>query len=170
NDTFYTQPALFITGYALAKMWMSWGLKPDVMVGHSIGEFVAAHLAGVFSLRDALYLIGNRARLMRGLPKGNMLAVRLKHQDLLNLLPNELSVAAVNTPMMTVVAGSETSIAKFADYLETQNIVAKKLNTSHAFHSIMMEPIVSPFEKIVREIQLNPPSVNIISTLTGLPL
>lgn len=167
NNTYYTQPSLFITEYALAKLWMSWGVKPDIMIGHSIGEFVAAHLAGVFSLKDALCLIGNRAKLMRDLPSGNMLAVRLKHETLIEMLPSELSIAAINTPLMTVVAGSELAIMRFAEYLGSQNIAARKLNTSHAFHSKMMEPILLPFEKIVSEIQLRPPAIAIISTLTG---
>src|SRR5690606_36085500 len=101
NNTFYTQPSLFITEYALAKLWISWGIQPDVLIGHSIGEFVAAHLAGVFSLKDALHLIASRAKLMVSLPGGSMLAVRAPYENLKALLNEEFSVAAINSPNTT---------------------------------------------------------------------
>ena len=167
NNTFYTQPSLFITEYALAKLWMSWGIQPDVLVGHSIGEFVAAHLAGVFNLKDALHLITSRAKLMVSLPGGSMLAVRAALEKLDAFLHEGLSVAAINSPNTTVVAGSTECITALASRLEEEGIVSKLLLTSHAFHSSMMDPIVEPFKRIVEGIELHVPQKPIISTLTG---
>src|SRR5690606_37416998 len=167
NNTFYTQPALFITEYALAKLWASWGIKPDILIGHSIGEFVAAHLAGVFNLKDALHLIVSRARLISDLPEGDMLAVRAGHEEITSFLPNGLSIAAINSPNVCVVAGPVNIIKSFSEFLEMEGIPSKLLNTSHAFHSSMLDPIVRPFEQVVKSIQLNIPKLPIVSTLTG---
>jgi amino acid adenylation domain-containing protein len=167
NNTFYTQPSLFITEYALARLWMSWGIEPDILIGHSIGEFVAAHLAGVFSLKDAIYLIASRAKMMVGLPGGSMLAVRISHATLEAYLNDDFSVAAVNAPNTTVIAGSTSHVMALASRLEQDGIVSKLLQTSHAFHSYMMDPIVEPFRLLVESIKLNVPRKPIISTLTG---
>jgi amino acid adenylation domain-containing protein len=167
QNTYYTQPAIFITEYALAKTWMKLGIKPSLFLGHSVGEFVAAHLAGVFSLKDALYLIASRAKLMADLPKGSMLAVRMNVDLLKPILPAELSIAAVNSPNVSVVAGNEMAVAHFAGSLEARGIVSKRLPTSHAFHSHMMDPIVGPFEEVVKSVPLSIPTIPIISTVTG---
>jgi amino acid adenylation domain-containing protein len=167
NDTFYTQPALFVIEYALAQLWMSWGIRPAAFIGHSIGEFVAAHLAGVFSLEDGLKLIATRGRLMRALPRGSMLSVRANHQELLSSLPKELSLAAVNSPALCVVSGEDKFIDIFSAFLEGRGISNKKLHTSHAFHSAMMDPIVKPFEQVVRSVTLRVPRTPVISTVTG---
>jgi len=167
NDTRVTQPALFVTEYALARLWMSWGIAPTVLCGHSIGEFVAAHLAGVFSLSDALTLIATRGRLMSGLPHGSMLSVRLAESELAPLLPKTLSLAAVNSPKLSVVAGADDAIADFGKMLDERGIAHKLLATSHAFHSAMMEPVLDEFAKTVAAITLHRPQKPIVSTRTG---
>ena len=167
HDTYYTQPALFTIEYALAKCWMSWGIQPKSFIGHSIGEFVAAHLAGVFSLRDGLFLIFTRGQLMSSLPKGSMLSVRLGEEKLLSLLPASLSLAAFNGPSLSVVSGPEKAIKDFSIVLTSKGVANKLLQTSHAFHSAMMEPVISSFEKAAASIQMNRPGIPMVSTLTG---
>jgi amino acid adenylation domain-containing protein len=167
TNTFYTQPAIFITSYAMAKLWISWGIEPAAFTGHSIGEFVAAHFAGIFSLADALKLITERARLVSGLPKGSMLSVRTTENELTKILPANLSLAVVNSSKLSVVAGEEDAIAAFATQLEAQGIPGRLLQTSHAFHSAMMDSIVAPFEEIVRSVKINAPVKPIVSTVTG---
>lgn len=167
KNTFYTQPAIFIMEYAMAKLWMSWGIQPTIFTGHSIGEFVAAHFAGVFDLKDALKLISTRARMVSEAPRGSMLSVRLDAGQLEAILPKNLSLAAINSNKLSVVAGEEKAIAYFAVLLEGKNIPAKLLHTSHAFHSAMMDDIVAPFEAVVKTVKLNPPVKPIVSTVTG---
>jgi len=167
TNTFYAQPAIFILEYAMAKLWMSWGIQPAVLTGHSIGEFVAAHLAGVFDLQDALKLISARAEMVSKVSKGSMLAVRLEAAQLENILPKELSIAAINSNKLCVVAGPDNAIANFSIRLTEKNIAARLLQTSHAFHSTMMDDVVAPFEAIVKSIKLNPPIKPIVSTVTG---
>lgn len=167
NDTRYAQPALFVTEYALAKLWTSWGVVPAVLCGHSVGEFVAACLAGVFSLSDALALITTRGRLMSELPRGSMLSVRLPEAQLVPLLLDTLSLAAVNSPKLSVVAGTDANIAALASQLSERGIAHKKLTTSHAFHSAMMEPILDEFARTVSAIALHRPQKPIVSTCTG---
>ncbi len=167
NDTRFAQPALFVTEYALAKLWMSWGIAPTVLCGHSIGEFVAAHLAGVFTLADALTLIATRGRLMSGLPRGSMLSVRMPEPELLPILPKTLSMAAVNSPKLSVVAGTDEAITDFIKTLDERGIAHKRLTTSHAFHSAMMEPILDQFAETVAAVALHRPQKPIISTRTG---
>jgi amino acid adenylation domain-containing protein len=167
KQTINAQPAIFILEYAMAKLWMSWGIQPEVLIGHSIGEFVAAHLAGVFSLKDALFLVSERARLINGVFTGSMLSVRLAADQLSELLPNGLSIAAINSRKLCVVAGPEDLIDKFAADLSEKSIPSRLLVTSHAFHSPMMDAVISPFETIIRSIKLNAPLKPIISTVTG---
>ncbi|GAB3641454.1 amino acid adenylation domain-containing protein [Spirosoma arcticum] len=167
RNTHYTQSALFVTEYALAKLWMSWGIEPSAFCGHSIGEFVAAHLAGVFTLADALKLIAVRGRLVSELPRGSMLSVRLEADKIGALMPEPLSIAAINSHKLCVVAGHDEDIAAFASVLDEQGIPNRVLLTSHAFHSAMMDPIVGDFEKVVREIPLNQPQKPIISSVSG---
>jgi amino acid adenylation domain-containing protein len=167
NNTFYTQPALFVVEYALAKLWMSWGIKPTAFVGHSIGEFVAAHLAGVFSLEAGLLLIASRGRLMAALPAGNMIAVQANPETIAPLLSPQLAIAAVNSPGSCVVAGPAEAITKLTLHLEAQDLSVRPLFTSHAFHSPMMDPILEPFEEIVRSVKLSIPRIPIASTVTG---
>lgn len=167
KNTRYTQPALFVTEYALAQLWMSWGIEPSVFCGHSIGEFVAAHLAGIFSLADALKLIAQRGQLMSALPRGSMLSVRKPADQVIAMLPPTVSMAAENSHSLCVVAGSDEDIADFARLLDEQEILNQPLATSHAFHSIMMEPIVEEFKKIVATTALNRPQKPIVSTVSG---
>ena len=167
TNTFYTQPAIFITSYAMASLWMSWGIEPSVFMGHSIGEFVAAHFAGVFSLADAIKLITERARLVSELAEGDMLSVRMKASDLESILPSNLSIAVINSSKLSVVAGDHHAIAEFARQLEETGIPGRLLQTSHAFHSAMMDDIVTPFEQIVKTVKLNAPVKPIVSTATG---
>ncbi|MGF7218771.1 amino acid adenylation domain-containing protein [Spirosoma lacussanchae] len=167
KDTRYTQPALFVTEYALARLWQSWGVQPTVLCGHSIGEFVAAHLAGVFTLPDVLSLVATRGRLISQLPSGSMLSVRLEHTQLSAMLPPELSVAAVNSRQLSVVAGPNEAVAAFAGQLTERGIANRLLETSHAFHSAMLDSILAEFEANVRPIPLQRPQKPIVSTVSG---
>jgi len=167
QETCYTQPALFTIGYALAKLWMSWGITPSALIGHSIGEFAAACVAGVMSLEDALLLVANRGKLMQAQPKGSMLSVRMSGAEVEKLLPADLSLAAINGPSLCVVSGNDAAIDQIQKVLEAKEIVCKKLFTSHAFHSPMMDPVVEPFKKLVAGIKLNPPSIPVVSTATS---
>jgi len=167
KNTFYTQPAIFIMEYAMAKLWMSWGIQPTIFTGHSIGEFVAAHFAGVFSLRDALLLICTRAKMVSEVEKGSMLSVRTDAKQLQTILPEGLSIAAINSNKLCVVAGPDKLVEAFAAKLEEIEIPGRLLQTSHAFHSAMMDDIVAPFEAVVRSLKLNPPVKPVVSTVTG---
>lgn len=167
NQTAYSQPALFVLEYASGQLLLSWGLRPQALVGHSIGEYVAACLAGVFSLEEALLLVAERGRLMQALPGGTMLAVPLSELELQPFLNGELSLAVINGPGRTVVSGSQAAIAQFEAYLQTEGIMARPLQTSHAFHSVMMEPILETFTEVVSQITLRPPQIPYLSNVTG---
>lgn len=166
KQTYYTQPALFTIGYSLAQLWMSWGIQPKALIGHSIGEFVAATIAGVFSLEDALTVVANRGKLMQSCPEGGMLSVRLSEEAILPLLNDKISIAAVNGPQLCVVAGPHDEIARLQQKWEAEEVICKALHTSHAFHSPMMDPIVAPFAEIVRKASLSVPTIPILSTVT----
>ncbi|MDO6470697.1 non-ribosomal peptide synthetase/type I polyketide synthase [Maribacter sp. 1_MG-2023] len=167
RDTRYTQPALFTIEYALSQLWMSWGILPTVLCGHSLGEFVGAHLAGVFSLEDALKLVSMRGILVSGLPKGSMLTVRIDQESLEKILPKTLSIAAINSVKLCVVSGEDDEITKFSELLKEQSLAYRLIATSHAFHSSMMDPILEEFRDVVKNINLNIPELPIISTVTG---
>ncbi|MDB5116002.1 MAG: amino acid adenylation domain protein [Mucilaginibacter sp.] len=167
KNTAYSQPALFTIGYALGKLWMSWGIFPAAFVGHSIGEFVSAYFAGVYSLTDALKLIATRGKLMGDLPGGSMLSVRLPVEEIKPFLSAEIALAAVNSPKLCVVAGTDEAITKLSDTLNEKGVLNRLLSTSHAFHSHMMDAVVSPFEAIVKNIKLNEPLIPIVSSVTG---
>lgn len=167
EQTALAQPILFATEYALARLWMNWGVKPAAMLGHSIGEYVAACLAGVISLEDALRLVAVRGRLMQQQPPGSMIAVALPEGELTPLLPVEISLAAVNDPNSCVVSGSFESMAKFEGELTRRDIGFRHLHTSHAFHSAMMESVLDAFAKELRQVRLQAPQIPFISSLTG---
>jgi amino acid adenylation domain-containing protein len=167
EQTRYTQPALFTIEYALAKLWQSWGIQPTAMVGHSIGEFVAACLAGVFSLADALQLVAARGKLMWNLPAGSMLSVRMPVAELEPRLAAELSIAAINSRSLCVVSGATPAIERLQQALAAEEVVCKLLYASHAFHSAMMEPIIAPFAKLVAKVSLSPPQIPFVSTTTA---
>jgi len=170
DQTWLTQPALFVTEYALARWWMERGVEPEAMIGHSIGEYVAACLAGVFSLEDALRLVSARGRLMQQQPAGAMLGVPASERELQPLLSSTLSLAAVNGPEMCTVAGPEEDIAEFQRVLTSRGIVPHRLKTSHAFHSSMMDPVLVPFRDIVSQIHLRPPTIRCMSNVTGMQI
>ena len=168
KQTYITQPALFTIEYALAKMWMSWGLRPSALIGHSIGEFVAACLAGVFTIEEVTRVVAARGRLMQQMPPGSMLTVPLAEEELRKLLVGkDLSVAVVNGPANCVVAGPSEAIEEFERELSDRLVTCRTLETSHAFHSAMMEPVVEPFVAEVRRTKLRPPDVPLISNVTG---
>jgi phthiocerol/phenolphthiocerol synthesis type-I polyketide synthase E len=167
KDTRWAQPALFTVEYALAELWRSWGLKPAAMIGHSVGEFVAATLAGVMSLDDALGLIARRGQLISALPRGSMLAVMAPAAELTPLVNGDVSLAAVNAPGLSVLSGPDHVIEQVEDTLRRRDIVARRLHTSHAFHSSMMEPILPEFKELVSRVELSPPAIPFVATLTG---
>ncbi len=167
KETRYTQPALFVTEWALARQWMRWGIEPKAMIGHSIGEFVCAVLAGVLKLEDALALVAARGRLMFGLPPGSMLSVRLPAEEMSKRLPPGLDLASDNGPSLCVVAGPAEKVAQLEKQLTDEGVVAKPLHTSHAFHSAMMDAVVTPFTAEVRKATLSRPALRFVSTLTG---
>lgn len=166
RDTSIAQPAIFATSFALAKHWAHWGIAPDVMVGHSIGEFVAATLADVVDVQDALKLIALRGRLMADLPAGVMVSVRASEDEITPYLGAGLDLAAVNGAKAVVLAGSEEACEAILPKIEADGFVASKLHTSHAFHSHMMESALPPFQAALEKIRFNPPKVPILSTVT----
>lgn len=168
KQTYITQPALFAIEYALAKMWMSWGIRPSALFGHSIGEFVAACLAGVFTVEEVTRIVAARGRLMQQMPPGSMLTVPLAEAELRRLLVGkDLSLAVVNGPANCVVAGASEAVEEFERELSDRFVTCRTLETSHAFHSAMMEPVVEPFIAEVRRAKLQPPNTPLISNVTG---
>ncbi|MDZ8258878.1 beta-ketoacyl synthase N-terminal-like domain-containing protein [Nostoc sp. ChiQUE01b] len=167
QQTAIAQSAIFVIEYALAKLWQSYGVEPQAAIGHSIGEYVAATLAEVFSLEDALSLVAARGQMMQQLPTGAMLSVPLPVDKVTSVLGSELSVAAINQPSQCVVSGSIPAIEALQNQLAAQGIECRRLHTSHAFHSQMMEPILEAFAEQVKKVTLNPPKLPYISNLTG---
>ncbi|HYN84383.1 MAG TPA: amino acid adenylation domain-containing protein, partial [Pyrinomonadaceae bacterium] len=167
NQTLVTQPALFAVEYALARLWMEWGVTPRLMIGHSLGEYVAACLAGVFSLEDALALVSERARLMQQLPGGAMLSVPLAEEQVAPLMPDGLSLAAVNGPSLCVVGGRAEAVAEFENLLRERGVEGRRLHTSHAFHSRMVEPVLRAFAERVARVRLRAPEIPYASNVTG---
>jgi amino acid adenylation domain-containing protein len=167
RQTRYTQPALFTVEYALARTWMSWGVHPGAMLGHSIGEYVAACLAGVFSLESALRLVEARGRLMQALPGGAMLAVPLPEAEVRPILGEALSLAAVNGPANCVVSGDDAGVDAVEAQLAGRGVSARRLHTSHAFHSAAMDPILDAFAAEVRRARPAAPSIPFLSNVTG---
>jgi acyl transferase domain-containing protein/aryl carrier-like protein len=167
QQTWITQPALFVIEYSLAQLWLQWGIHPKAMIGHSIGEYVAACLAGVFSLADAMALVAARGRLMQQLPGGAMLAVPLLEQEVQPLLGRELSLAAINGPSLCVVSGPTAAVEALQERLTDQGVSCLHVHTSHAFHSEMMEPILEPFTEQLKAVNLEPPHIPYVSNVTG---
>ncbi|GAB5404016.1 MAG: hypothetical protein Aurels2KO_22470 [Aureliella sp.] len=167
GQTSIAQPAIFTVSYALSKCLMDLGIQPARMVGHSVGEFVAATLAGVFTLEDALGCVAFRGQAMQELPAGEMLAVRASADHVELHLHSDLDLAAINSPKLCVVAGPTCAIQEFASFLESEGITSSPLHTSHAFHSRMMQPVVAALEQHISGLSLQPASISIISTLTG---
>ncbi|MBX6765569.1 MAG: SDR family NAD(P)-dependent oxidoreductase, partial [Actinomadura rubrobrunea] len=167
RQTAIAQPALFMVEYALARLWESWGVRPRAMVGHSIGEYVAACLAGVFSPEDAVRLVAARGRLVQAMPPGAMLTVFLPEKEVLDLLGPELSLAAVNSTALSVVSGPTEAIQDLERRLTDAGVACRRLHTSHAFHSPSMQAAVAPFVEEVRRVTLNAPGIPFCSNVTG---
>ncbi|MBW4434620.1 MAG: SDR family NAD(P)-dependent oxidoreductase [Pelatocladus maniniholoensis HA4357-MV3] len=171
DQTLYTQPALFALEYSLAQLWQSWGIKPSAVMGHSVGEYVAAVVAGIFSLEDGLKLVASRARLMQSLPQvGEMVAVLAGEETIRAIVEiddQKVGFASYNGPKNTVISGERQAVQEICVALKTAGIQTKKLQTSHAFHSPLMEPILSEFHQIAATVNYNAPKISIISNLTG---
>ena len=167
DETYITQPAIFIISYALAKTLQNYGVNPDKLIGHSVGEYVAAAISGIMSLEDALKSVAIRGKLVFDLPQGSMLAVLLSEEDLLKILPKELCIAVINSPELIVVSGETFHIELFAKKLKNEKIFNKKLSTSHAFHSKMMEPCLEDYRNYFKTVSLNKPNIPIVSSVTG---
>ena len=167
TQTAITQPALFAVEYALAQLWLAWGITPRFLIGHSVGEYVAACVGGTFTRDDALALLAQRARLMQDMPSGSMLAVRASTSELLGDLGPRTSIAALNAPNLTVVSGDHEAIDALAATLSARDVASRLLPTSHAFHSAMMEPIVPRFIDLVNRTPRQAPTLPWVSSLTG---
>ncbi len=171
EQTNYTQPAIFSFEYALAKLWLSLGVKPDIMIGHSVGEYVAACIAGVFSLRDALNLVAARGQLMvEKCGIGGMVAIFCSYSEaanLLSLVDKKVDIAAVNSPLMSVVSGDEADINCVLAMLDKKGIRFQRLDVSHAFHSHMMDPMLEVFRDELEKVEFFSPSIALISNVTG---
>ncbi len=167
EQTAIAQPALFAVEYALAQLWSEWGVRPAAMLGHSVGEYVAACLAGVLTLADALALVAERGRLMQALPAGAMAAVPLPAAEVAARLTGGLGVAAANAPALTVVSGPAEEIAALHERLRGEGLDCRRLHTSHAFHSAMMDPVLEPFAAALAKVRLAPPRIPYLSNLTG---
>jgi thioester reductase-like protein len=171
DNTAYTQPALFALEYALVQLWQSWGVSPSLVMGHSVGEYVAACVAGVFSLEDGLKLIAARARLMQALPlNGAMVAVFASQEQVQNALQphrDRVAIAAINGPQSLVISGEMEAVAAVVDILHQDGIKTRSLKVSHAFHSPLMEPMLAEFERVAATIEYATPKIQLISNLTG---
>jgi len=168
-DTRLAQPAVFAVEYALAKLLGSWGVEPRALIGYSLGEYVAATLAGVFPLDEALALVAERAKMIGELPAGAMLAVPLTEEEIRGRLEGAdgLSVSAANGASLTVVGGAPAEVDAFAERLEGDGVACRRLRTTHAFHSAMMEPIRDAFARRVAECERHEPRIPFISNVTG---
>jgi phthiocerol/phenolphthiocerol synthesis type-I polyketide synthase E len=167
NQTRITQPAIFAVEYCLARLWMRWGIRPEAMLGHSIGEYVAACLSGVFSLEDALRLVSLRGTLVQELSRGAMLAVPLDESAVRHYLNEDISLAVSSSPSATVLAGTFEAIEHTRRCLATDGVESRILRTSHAFHSHMMEPILERFAELLSSVAMNPPEIPFLSNVTG---
>jgi phthiocerol/phenolphthiocerol synthesis type-I polyketide synthase E len=167
NRTEIAQPAVFVIEYALAKLLMSWGIVPEAVIGHSLGEYAAACIAGIFSLDDALELVAERARLIGALPGGAMLAVPLSPEAATGFLVEGTSIATVNAPELCVVAGADGAVDEVRRRLADAGHVARPLAATHAFHSPMMDPAVGPIEALVARMRLNAPKIPMVSNVSG---
>ncbi len=170
NETRFTQPLLFLVEYALTQLLMKWGLTPKFMIGHSLGEYVAACISGVFSLSDALAIIVKRAELMGQVEEGDMLGIAATMEQLKPLLNERISVAAINANNRVVVSGTKNNIAEFAEQLKEEKLPFTKLKTSHAFHSEMMDGILEAFAAELDKVSFSEPRLPYVSNLTGVEI
>jgi acyl transferase domain-containing protein/NAD(P)-dependent dehydrogenase (short-subunit alcohol dehydrogenase family)/acyl carrier protein len=171
DETMYTQPALFAIEYALTELWRSWGIQPSVVMGHSVGEVVAACTAGVLELEDGLRLIAQRGRLMQSLPPGgSMAAVNATESAVVSGLASyngRVSIAAINGPVQTVISGSAADVASACERFTSSGVRCRALTVSHAFHSPLMDPILEQFERELAGLRLSAPRLRLVSNLTG---
>ncbi len=172
KETAYAQPALFALSYALAQMWLSWGIKPDVVMGHSVGEYVAACVAGVFSLSDGLKLVAARGRLMRSLLEehGTMAVIEASPERVQSFVApyeEQVSIAALNGPKNTVISGKEETVQLIVQHLEGEGVWAHLLSVSHAFHSPLIDPMLDAFEQVARSVAFAPLRIPLVCNLTG---
>jgi len=160
DQTRYTQPALFALEYALAELWKSWGIEPDVVMGHSVGEYVAACVAGVFGLEDGLKLAAERGRLMQALPRaGEMFTVLADEGRVAAAIrghEREVSLAGINAPQSIVISGAREAVRAVVSALESEGIESRRLQVSHAFHSPLMEPMLEAFSEVASEVRYAP--------------
>lgn len=166
-ETGFTQPALFSLEIALFELWKSWGIQPSAVAGHSLGEYVAACVAGVFSLEDGLKLAAARGRLMQALPPGGSMLAAQERPGVIGPLPAGSAIAAVNAPNETVISGETSAIVRLQYALRARGIDCRLLRVSHAFHSALMEPMLEPFGRVLREVVFSPPSIPVIANRTG---
>ncbi|HOQ01002.1 MAG TPA: acyltransferase domain-containing protein [Acetivibrio clariflavus] len=169
NQTEVAQVLLFIIEYSLALLLKNWGIIPDSMIGHSLGEYVAACVSGVLSLEDALKLVCCRAKFMQQMERGSMVSVSLGKSEVEELLDgcSDVCIAATNSQKHTVISGTFKSVEKIIKIMEQRGISYIKLHVSHAFHSFMMEPMLREYEKILKTVNFNTPTIPYISNLTG---
>jgi acyl transferase domain-containing protein len=171
HETAYTQPALFSVEHALAQLWLSWGVRPAAVMGHSVGEYVAATIAGVFSLADGLKLIAERGRQMQALPAGGSMAAvfadEARVQDAIAPYADEVSIAAINGPTNVVISGAGTAVSTILTTLKEEGVRARELVVSHAFHSPLMDPMLASFEAVANTVTYHPPPIPLISNVTG---
>ncbi|MEO1374089.1 MAG: type I polyketide synthase [Cyanobacteria bacterium J06635_10] len=171
NDTVYAQPALFAIEYGLAQLWKSWGIEPDAVLGHSLGEYVAACVAGVFSLEDGLKLIAKRASLMQAMPRNgamvSVFATEARVSAAIEPFSDKVSIAAINGPESVVISGEDRAVDVVVAQLKAGGINSIKLNVSHAFHSALMEPMLADFEKVLSEVSFAAPTIDLVSNVTG---
>lgn len=167
NQTYITQPALFVVEYALAQWLINIGLEPQALIGHSIGEYVAACLAGVMSLEDALQLVVTRGRLIQALESGAMLSMQVPEEEAQRWLNRDLSLAAVNSPDSCVISGPVEAVQELEKSLKEKGVQCRRLHTSHAFHSAMMEDALAPFLEAVKRVNLKAPQIPYLSNVTG---
>ncbi|QHI35407.1 Phthiocerol/phenolphthiocerol synthesis polyketide synthase type I PpsE [Kordia antarctica] len=170
NNTLYTQPILFLVEYALASYLLKLGITPKNMIGHSLGEYTAACIANVFSLKDGLKLITKRAKLISNIEEGTMVAVGVSSSSINSMLDDSLSIAAINTPDSCIISGNDSNITAFTELLTQKEISFSILKTSHAFHSEMMDAMLGDFEKEFQHITLSEPTLPFVSNLTGKPI
>ncbi len=171
HQTLYTQPALFAVEYSLFQLWKSWGIQPDIVMGHSLGEYVAACVAGVFSLEDGLQLVVNRARLMQKLPQNGEMVVVFANEETvqacLESQPNLVEIAVINSPQNIVISGETQAVNRVVESLNQQGYKTQKLPVSHAFHCHLVEPMLAEFREVAEKIQYHLPSIDMISNVTG---
>jgi acyl transferase domain-containing protein/NADPH:quinone reductase-like Zn-dependent oxidoreductase/NAD(P)-dependent dehydrogenase (short-subunit alcohol dehydrogenase family)/acyl carrier protein len=171
DQTGYTQPVMFAIEYALATLWRSWGIEPAAVMGHSVGEFAAACVAGVFSLEDGLKLIAERARLMQSLPAGGLMAAVFAAEPqvtaALQSCRDQVTIAALNGPQSVVISGDEPAVRQVLAQFESQGIRSKTLATSHAFHSHRMDSILDPLGRVAEAVTCSAPTIDVVSNLTG---